>query len=63
MSKKKNYQFSYLKSGVNVKLGNDLVKKIKPFSKKTLNNRVIGGIGGFGAVYNLDVNKYKKRIK
>ncbi len=60
MSKKKNYQFSYLKSGVNVKLGNDLVKEIKPFSKKTLNNRVIGGIGGFGAVYNLDVNKYKK---
>ena len=34
MSKKKNYNFSYLSSGVNVNLGNKLVKAIKPITKK-----------------------------
>ena len=62
MSKKKDYNFSYLKSGVNIKLGNEIVKKIKPISNKTKNKNVIGGIGGFGGVYNLDTNKFKNPL-
>ena len=62
MRKKKDYNFSYLKSGVNVKLGNEIVKKIKPISNKTKNKNVIGGIGGFGGVYNLNVNDFKKPL-
>ena len=61
MSKKKDYKFSYLKSGVNVSLGNKIIEKIKPISKKTANKNVIAGIGGFGAVYNLNVKNYKKK--
>ena len=60
--KKKNYNFSYLNSGVNVNLGNELVKAIKPISKKINDKNVLNGIGGFGAVYNLEHTKYKKPL-
>ena len=62
MNKKKNYNFSYLNSGVNVNLGNELVKAIKPISKKINDKNVLNGIGGFGAVYNLEHTKYKKPL-
>ena len=62
MSKKKNYNFSYLSSGVNVNLGNELVKAIKPISKKINDKNVINGIGGFGAVYNLKHKNYKNPL-
>lgn len=62
MSKKKNYNFSYLKSGVNVKLGNELIRDIKPISKKTNKKDVITGVGGFGAVYNFNSNIFKKPL-
>jgi phosphoribosylformylglycinamidine cyclo-ligase len=62
MSKKKNYNFSYLNSGVNVNLGNELVKAIKPISKKINDKNVLNGIGGFGAVYDLKNKNYKKPL-
>ena len=62
MSKKNNYNFSYLNSGVNVNLGNELVKAIKPISKKINDKNVLNGIGGFGAVYNLEHKYYKKPL-
>ena len=62
MSKKKNYNFSYLNSGVNVNLGNELVKAIKPISKKINDKNVLNGIGGFGAVYNLKHTNYKRPL-
>ena len=62
MRKKKNYNFSYLNSGVNVNLGNELVKAIKPISKKINDKNVLNGIGGFGAVYNLEHKYYKKPL-
>ena len=62
MSKKKNYNFSYLNSGVNVNLGNELVKAIKPIAKKTNDKNVLHGIGGFGAVYSLKHMNYKKPL-
>ena len=40
MSKKKNYNFSYLNSGVNVNLGNELVKAIKLIAKKNNDKNV-----------------------
>ncbi|MAI02374.1 MAG: phosphoribosylformylglycinamidine cyclo-ligase [Rickettsiales bacterium] len=62
MRKKKDYNFSYLKSGVNIKLGNTVVDQIKPLSKKTQNKNVIGGIGGFGAVYDINNDNFKKPL-
>ena len=62
MSKKKDYIFSYKKSGVDVELGNKLVKRIKPIVSKTNSKNVIGGIGGFGAVFEPNLKKYKKPL-
>ena len=62
MSKKKDYIFSYKKSGVDVELGNKLIKKIKPIVSKTNSKNVIGGIGGFGAVFEPNLKKYKKPL-
>jgi phosphoribosylformylglycinamidine cyclo-ligase len=43
-------------------LGNELVKAIKPISKKINDKNVLNGIGGFGAVYNLKHANYKKPL-
>ena len=62
MSDKKDYIFSYKKSGVDVHLGNKVIKKIKPLVKKTFDKNVLGNIGGFGGVYNINKNEYKKPL-
>ena len=58
MRDKKHYKFSYKKSGVNIDLGNTIVKKIKPLVKETFDNNVLGDIGGFGGAYKLNDKKY-----
>ncbi|XGA07897.1 MAG: phosphoribosylformylglycinamidine cyclo-ligase [Wolbachia endosymbiont of Xenopsylla cheopis] len=52
---------TYLESGVNVELGNQLVKKIKPIAKSTFRDEVIGGIGSFAALFDFTAlcKKYK----
>ncbi|HPR50068.1 MAG TPA: phosphoribosylformylglycinamidine cyclo-ligase [Spirochaetota bacterium] len=42
---------TYKDSGVDVDGGNRFVQRIAPIVKKTFSNRVITGIGGFGALY------------
>ena len=42
---------TYRDSGVDVQAGNSFVKKIAPVVKKTFSDRVITGIGGFGALF------------
>ena len=42
---------SYKDSGVNIDAGDALVERIKPLAKKTLREGVLGGIGGFGALF------------
>ena len=59
MKKRKKNNFSYLNSGVNVNLGNELVKAIKPISKKINDKNVLNGVGGFGAVYSLKSKNLK----
>ena len=50
MSKK---SFTYLDSGVNISLGNHLVKKIIPYAKATFRPGVLSSLGGFGAFFEL----------
>ena len=42
---------SYRDAGVDIDAGDALVERIKPFAKKTLREGVMGGIGGFGALF------------
>ena len=53
---------SYRDSGVNIDAGNTLVERIKPAIKKTHREGVMGGIGGFGALFELPLGRYKNPI-
>jgi phosphoribosylformylglycinamidine cyclo-ligase len=44
---------AYAKAGVNIEAGNRLVDRIKPFAKATTRTGVMGGIGGFGALFDV----------
>jgi phosphoribosylformylglycinamidine cyclo-ligase len=42
---------SYRDAGVDIEAGDALVDRIKPLARKTLRDGVLGGIGGFGALF------------
>lgn len=44
---------SYRDAGVDIEAGDELVERIKPFAKKTMRPEVMGGIGGFGSLFEL----------
>ena len=46
-----NTPISYKDAGVDIDAGDALVERIKPLAKKTLREGVLGGIGGFGALF------------
>ncbi|MBW5290643.1 MAG: Phosphoribosylformylglycinamidine cyclo-ligase [Candidatus Ruthia sp. Asou_11_S2] len=53
---------SYLDSGVDITKGNALVEQIKPIAKSTTRPGVLAGLGGFGAMFELPINKYKNPV-
>lgn len=55
-------ELTYKSSGVDIEAGNKLVAKIKPFTKSTNRDGVVSNIGGFGALFELDLNKYKSPL-
>jgi len=56
-----NTPLSYRDAGVDIDAGDALVDRIKPFAKKTMRPEVLGGIGGFGALFQLSA-KYKEPV-
>ncbi len=57
-----NKQSTYQGAGVDIDRANLFVEKIKPLIKKTARKEVMSGIGGFGALFRLDVEKFKNPI-
>ncbi len=53
---------NYRDAGVDIDAGNRLVDKIKPIAKRTLRPEVMGGLGGFGALFELPVDRYKQPV-
>jgi phosphoribosylformylglycinamidine cyclo-ligase len=47
---------SYRDAGVDIDAGDELVERIKPFARKTMRAGVLGGIGGFGALFEVPRN-------
>ena len=47
---------TYRDAGVDIDAGDQLVENIKPFSKRTLREGVLAGIGGFGAMFEISRN-------
>lgn len=52
---------SYKDAGVDIDAGDALVERIKPFAKKTMREGVLGGIGGFGALFEVS-KRYKEPV-
>lgn len=52
---------SYRDAGVDIEAGDALVEAIKPFAKKTLRDGVLGGIGGFGALFEVP-KRYREPV-
>jgi len=57
-----NPSLSYKDAGVDIDAGSALVERIKPAVKATHRAGVVSGLGGFGALFELDLEKYKKPI-
>jgi phosphoribosylformylglycinamidine cyclo-ligase len=53
---------SYKDAGVDIDRGNQLVERIKPLARATRRDGVLGGIGGFGALFRLDLARYQQPI-
>lgn len=58
----KNPSLNYRDAGVNIDAGNELIEKIKPLTAKTRRPEVLSGLGGFGALFQLPINKYKEPV-
>ena len=52
---------SYRDAGVDIEAGDALVEQIKPFAKRTMRPEVLGGIGGFGSLFEIP-KKYKNPV-
>ena len=53
---------TYKDSGVDITKGNKLIEKIKPIAKSTLRPGVLNGLGGFGAMFEIPLDKYKNPV-
>jgi phosphoribosylformylglycinamidine cyclo-ligase len=53
---------SYRDAGVDIDAGNTLIDKIKPLSKATQRPGVLGGLGGFGALFEVPLDRYNKPV-
>ena len=56
-----NSSLSYRDAGVDIDAGDALVDRIKPLAKKTLREGVLGGIGGFGALFEVP-KRYREPV-
>ncbi|MBE9527370.1 MAG: phosphoribosylformylglycinamidine cyclo-ligase [Proteobacteria bacterium] len=63
MDQQKNKQsLSYRDAGVDIDAGNSLIERIKPYTKATQRPGVLGGLGGFGALFELPLDRYKNPV-
>jgi len=53
---------SYRDAGVDIDAGNALVERIKPLVRSTLRPGVVSGIGGFGALFELPLDRYREPV-
>lgn len=55
-------RLSYAEAGVDIEAGNALVERIKPAANATRRNGVMGGLGGFGGLFDLAATGYRDPI-
>lgn len=57
-----NSPISYEKAGVDINAGNDFAAFIKKSVSATKHPHVLGGIGGFASLFQLDINKFNEPV-
>src|SRR5690349_5088747 len=53
---------TYKDAGVDIEAGDELVERIKPAVKRSLRPEVLGGLGGFGALFEIPLDRYRKPV-
>jgi len=53
---------TYRDAGVDIDAGNALVERIKPAAARTQRPEVLGGLGGFGALFELPIDRYRQPV-
>ncbi|MED5420679.1 MAG: phosphoribosylformylglycinamidine cyclo-ligase, partial [Pseudomonadota bacterium] len=53
---------TYKDAGVDIDAGNTLIDKIKPLVARTRRPEVIAGLGGFGGLFRLPVDRYREPV-
>jgi phosphoribosylformylglycinamidine cyclo-ligase len=59
---KDKHSLSYRDAGVDIDAGNELVERIKPAVKKTMRPEVLTGLGGFGALFQIDLERWREPL-
>jgi len=53
---------TYKDAGVDIEAGDELVERIKPAVKRSMRPEVLAGLGGFGALFEIPVERYRKPV-
>src|ERR1017187_2167278 len=53
---------TYRDAGVDIDAGDELVERIKPHLRRSMRSEVLGGIGGFGALVEVPLDRYRKPV-
>ncbi len=53
---------TYASAGVSIEAGNETVRRIAPHARRTFTSGVLGGIGGFGALFQHDFTQYQEPV-
>ncbi|MCW8943322.1 MAG: phosphoribosylformylglycinamidine cyclo-ligase [Sedimenticola sp.] len=61
-NKTESNSLSYRDAGVDIDAGNTLVERIKPIVKNTFRPGVMAGLGGFGALFELPLDRYREPV-
>lgn len=53
---------TYRDAGVDIDAGDELVERIKPLVHRSMRREVIGGLGGFGALVEIPLDRYRQPV-
>src|SRR6202021_1529533 len=53
---------TYRDAGVDIDAGEELVERIKPGVRRSMRREVLGGIGGFGALVEVPLDRYRQPV-
>ena len=53
---------TYRDAGVDIDAGEDLVERIKPAARRSMRSEVLGGLGGFGALVEVPLDRFRQPV-